>query len=198
MRLVVLAAALFTVPAFAEEKYVKVPYARAVDEVVFAGVKSGKIKTDTDRVRVKDGKVEAAYGTPGSNKIMWKEIKDDENVVVTYMVFLGRAQYDSDGFYMMEESVYSTIKANLIHKHQGRLELFQKKSVENPDRKNPDDWESFIWDADDKCWRWPTTLARVPKDRTLSRGTKLWDHKVLPTLKTGVIEDILKADAKRK
>lgn len=101
--------------------------------------------------------------------------------------------YDNHGSYLVPLALYRANKDHLIQNHHGRLEYFRKP---NPD-PTIDEWELFVWDAQDHCWRWPVTLERVAREHKLKNGDKLYDEKVDPKLETGRLGEMLE-EAKDK
>ena len=56
--------------------------------------------------------------------------------------------------------------------HPGRLEHFARPGASEA-ATNLTHYETYAWDFQDGCWRFPHTLERVPADHLLDAGTPL-------------------------
>ncbi len=162
--------------------YVKVPYQGVFDELVERKIVSGQFKVKLPRgMRIKNNQIQIQDG----NTKEWFH---------HYALIADRCfgcHYDNNGNYYVPLALYKKLEKELIHRHQGRLERFSLPGTKVGDL-NPKNFEMYIWDAEDKVWRWIWTLNRVPRDHKLKNGELLYKQKVDPKLKTGIIEELLK------
>lgn len=176
----------------------------AFDELLLADVKCGKFppKELPEWLRVgPDGILERR----ATRDRGWKPFTEDDESVVSGMFFFPRnvCHYDGEGNYYLKADLYERYKDRLIPKHKGRLESFMRPEVVKAGQatgmlvitSNPLDYETYLWDNDDKVWRYAHTMRRVPKTHLLlDQVTLLYSRKslieVTPTASLGVLEEL--------
>jgi hypothetical protein len=134
-------------------------------------------------MRLHDGKLQE-QAAPRSDE--WRDVDPALGLLASRVLGMEKVKYDNDGFYLMPPDVYAKFKGRLIQNHKGQVASFPSKS--KLERTNPrgaaidlaTDWDDFIWDRDDRCWRWPTTLERAKKTKKLADGSLLFDHTLPP------------------
>ena len=171
-----LLAAVITAPNL----YVKVPYSMVFDELIERKIVAGQLKLPNG-MRIRNNKVQQQDG-------------DGKWFSSAFILLADRhfgCHYDNNGTYYVPLTLYKKCKADLIHRHQGRLERFRLPNTKIGDL-NPKNFELYVWDAEDKAWRWWTTLYKIPRDHKLKNGELLYKQVVNPKLKTSVIEELLK------
>lgn len=173
--------------------YMRVPFANALAELLYAEAVAGKVALPADYV-VKDAQV-------------WRKGADGKPFVVPALLLTNYAlgcRYDNDGHFFVPLALYQQIKGRLIQHHQGRLESFlipdpKREPGQIPRFDDLDAWESYIWDATDRCWRWPFTLGRVDTNHKLRDGRTLSRlRRAIPgDLPTGRLEELVREYGKR-
>lgn len=156
-----------------QELFVKVPYATAFDEVLEKKILAGKVPLPNEFVAVKNGKVMLGSKDQKTGEIDWFD-----PILLANHAF--GAHYANNGIYFVPIKLYDACKDQMIHHHQGRLEHFRKPDAPKGFDLNPLNFETYVWDKDDACWRWPKTLGRVESDHKLLDGRKLADVKLPP------------------
>lgn len=189
----ILLALVAAAPAADYPVYVRVRYQHAFDEVLRESVASLKLPApkgivvgEFNVLRLENGK------------------RLPEELPLFAQFFFG-CHYDGEGQYFVPQALYDKLKDKLIQKRQGRLErFFTKAAYERAVAESkktgrlvlgsddPDDWQTFIWDAHDEVFRFVETLRIAPKDYKLDDGSKLYiKAETMKRLKTGVIESLL-------
>lgn len=201
--------------------YVLVPYQRQVDELLTADILAGRVdpaKLGCSHVRAKDGKIQHKVHTAVGKPEEWVDEEPGLGALLAMFV-LGKdvCHYDNEGNYYLRMDWYERWKPRLPSRHPGRLEYFltaeaakrwqakweaeakagRKVSIAVDLDKNLFDFVCYVWDAADKVWRYPGTLAVVPRDRKTPQGKRLYDHEIGPAAEKGPIEDLLDGHARR-
>jgi len=185
--------------------YAKVPFSKAFTEMLYNLVLTKPNKFPLPPTHKIAGK-EVQLMLVNSNKAIKRKVGDGDwqgckpYVLVEYDF---GCQYDNNGSYFVPFDLYRKCKPYLIHEHKGRLEYFnfgplKKKNGIVVFDLNPNDFELFVWDANDKVWRWPLTLEEASRGTKFKTGEFLYDQ---PTpdhkLKTGPIGELIQ-QAKEK
>jgi hypothetical protein len=168
-------------------RYVLVPFAQAVDELLYAESLKG------EAVRPKDA------SRRGAKLWMTQDGKGVEVPELMFGMFFCGCYYDGEGSYYMPEGLYAKVKDKLIQKRQGRLESFatpaaKQKMKEGRGVINLDslaDYETYVWDTEGEVYRYVHTLRKVPEDAKLQTGELLYKTKPMPGLKTASLEDLV-------
>lgn len=194
-RLLLLALVCSASPTLAEEygEYILVPYSKTLDELVLVDVLEFKwpLRMDRGPYAVRDGKLYRKHAD-GS----WHE---DSGIQIAGTLF--ECVYDNRGNYFVPRWLYQHYSGRLPAKeHRGHTAAFQlpeaAKLAAVKARQTGElvlvtdfkDFEHYIWDANDKCWRFPRTLERVPEGFKLQSGDLLADKRP-PTAPKGLKED---------
>lgn len=157
------------------ERYVLLSFSRAVDELLYREAAAGRLGLPEGFSR--RGGVLYTSRTPGGGEV---EVPQE-----TCAMFVFGCHYDGEGRYFVPNRLYNVIKNRLIPERQGRTECFLLPSARGKivgrggavDTGNPADWETYLWDTEDKVYRWPQTLAVVSRSHRLRGGGLLYGHK---------------------
>lgn len=141
----------------AYKKYIKVPYAIAFSELIRNKVENGDITFKHKDLKVIEKKLH--YGSEGN----WKPYPEGFNINISAPVFLGAGKVwdDQQDNYYVAESVFNTFKAELIPLRKGTIISIKKEKIVHKDEKNLVNFDTYVWDSVDKCYREPTRLSKI-------------------------------------